>query len=86
MASGDWSGTSSPSLRLLRAKSASGVRTSSHGAHPRSIQLRRRASSSVCLSLGANFSRKVSSTGNSSELKALGGKEREGGGGWREGR
>lgn len=69
MASGVWRGTSSPSLRAFLAKSASGVRISSHGAHPRSIQLRRRASSSVSLSLGPKFWRKVSSTGNSSELK-----------------
>lgn len=54
------------------AKSASGVRISSHGAHPLSIQFRRRASSSVSLSLGPKFSRKVSSTGNSSELKDFG--------------
>lgn len=72
MASGDWRATSSPSLRDLRAKSASGVRISSHGAHPRSTQLRFRASSSVSLSFGPKFSRKVSSTGNSSELTALG--------------
>ncbi|KAI4343642.1 hypothetical protein L6164_010970 [Bauhinia variegata] len=71
MASGDCSGTSSPSFKLLRAKSASGVRISSQGAQPRSIQLRVRASSSVSLSLGANLSRKVSSTGNSSELTDL---------------
>lgn len=71
MASGVWRGTSSPSFKLFRAKSASGVSTSSHGAHPRSIQLRFRASSSVSFSLGPNFSRKVSSTGNSSELKQL---------------
>lgn len=71
MASGDWRGTSSPSFKLLRAKSASGVKTSSQGAQPRSTQLRFRASSSVSLSLGPNFSRKVSSTGNSSEMKEL---------------
>lgn len=72
MASGVWRGTSSPSLRDFLAKSASGVKISSHGAQPRSIQLRRRASSSVSLSLGPKFSRKVSSTGNSSELKDFG--------------
>lgn len=86
MASGDLRGTSSPSLRLLRAKSASGVRISSHGAQPRSIQLRLRASSSDSLSLGPRFSTKVSSTGNSSELKALAVRLPENGGlRWRNG-
>lgn len=75
MASGDCSGTSSPSLRDLRAKSASGVRISSQGAHPRSIQFLRRHSSSFASSLGPNVWTKVSSTGNSSELKHFGGVE-----------
>ena len=83
MASGDWRGTSSPSLSDLRAKSASGVRISSHGAHPRSIQFLRRHSSSLASSLtvGPKNSVKLSSTGNSSELKHLGGAEVESEGG-----
>lgn len=71
MASGVCRGTSSPSFNDFLAKSASGVRISSHGAHPRSIQLERRASSSVCFSFGPKLERNVSSTGNSSELNAF---------------
>jgi len=68
IASGVLRGTSSPSFSDFFAKSASGVRISSHGAQPRTIQFFLRASSSVSWSFGANFSRNVSSTGNSSEL------------------